>query len=340
MKRWILAVLMGLFAIRGFTQDSEKPVIVITPVDLFDVDEKSGELLFRRMQSEFVNTNKFKVVDRGSFDKLRNELEFQGSDWSNPDKIAEMKKAFNARFIVTSTVESYEGVLYVTINIIDVNTTQIISSENSNVKNIQELMNGQLKMLITKVSSKVQVDISDSSYIIGGFGPGGGIVFYYSQEGFKVYNSDGTSSVFHYLECSQEVLGVCSWCPDTSGSGYCDIVTRTVLGYGKINTERILSSKHKGESLSISNCAAMLCNSYYTTNTKKGDWWLPSKDELDLMWQNFNKAGILDDGVYWSSSEREDYNYQAWMQSFYYAVQEDEYKTSKYSVRAIRAFNN
>ena len=51
-------------------------------------------------------------------------------------------------------------------------------------------------------------------YNIGDLGPGGGIVFYYSQTGFPVYKTDSTTPVIcHYLECSQEELGNIPWCP-------------------------------------------------------------------------------------------------------------------------------
>lgn len=335
MKKLILSLFLGMCAFGLFAQaqtNSQKPVIVITPVDLYDVDEKSGDLLFRRIQSEFVNTYRFSVVDRGALSKILAEKEFQdNSDWSSPEKVARLKEAFNAQYIVTSVIESYDYMLSVTINIIDVNTTQIVASENSNEKSVKDLMSGKLKNLIIRVSSKVQTDSAQSSYLIGGVGEGGGIVFYYSKEGFPVYNADGNSSTFHYLECSYDVLGRVEWGKDGS------IDTKYGIGYGKLNTKKISDAN---TSRTASNCAAKLCLSFSTMNTSAGDWWLPSKDELNLIYENLKKQGFIEDGDYffWSSSSYSK-NY-AWTQRFLDGYQ-DYYRYSGYTdnyVRAIRAF--
>ena len=337
MKKLILSLFLGMCAFGLFAQaqtNSQKPVIVITPVDLYGVDEKSGDLIFRRIQSEFVNTYRFSVVDRGALSKILAEKEFQdNSDWSSPEKVARLKEAFNAQYIVTSVIESYDDMLSVTINIIDVNTTQIVASENSNEKSVKDLMSGKLKNLVIRVSTKVQTDSVQSSYLIGGMGEGGGIVFYYSKEGFPVYNADGSSSTFHYLECSYDVLGEVESSANHGKNG---------IGYGKLNTKKISDE----ETLrTASNNAAKLCLSFFTMNTSAGDWWLPSKDELNLIYENLKKQGFIDDeGFFWSSSSHiyDSYDspcYQIFSDgSQYYADFHDYYDKVTYSVRAIRAF--
>ena len=336
MKKLILSLFLGMCAFGLFAQaqtNSQKPVIVITPVDLYDVDEKSGDLLFRRIQSEFVNTYRFSVVDRGALSKILAEKEFQdNSDWSSPEKVARLKEAFNAQYIVTSVIESYDYMLSVTINIIDVNMTQIVASENSNEKSVKDLMSGKLKNLVIRVSTKVQTDSVQPSYLIGGMGEGGGIVFYYSKEGFPVYNADGSSSTFHYLECSYDVLGKVKWGEEG------DIDTKEGIGYGKLNTQTISDAN---TSRTASNCAAKLCLSFSTMNTSVGDWWLPSKDELNLIYENLKKQGFIEDGDFFWSSSSYSKNY-AWAQRFLDGYQ-DDYGYSGYDgyvpyVRAIRAF--
>ena len=333
MKKLILSLFLGMCAFGLFAQaqtNSQKPVIVITPVDLYDVDEKSGDLIFRRIQSEFVNTYRFSVVDRGALSKILAEKEFQdNSDWSSPEKVARLKEAFNAQYIVTSVIESYEDMLSVTINIIDVNTTQIIASENSNEKSVKDLMSGKLKNLVIRVSSKVQTDSAQFSYLIGGMGEGGGIVFYYSKEGFPVYSADGSSSIFHYLECSYDVLGKAEW-------GDVGVInTKEGIGYGKFNTKTISDAN---TSRTASNCAAKLCLSFSTMNTSAGDWWLPSKDELNLIYENLKKQGFIEgEDEIWSSSADNNSSFAC----THYFLSGKNYtfsRSDKYSVRAIRAF--
>jgi len=65
-------------------------------------------------------------------------------------------------------------------------------------------------------------------------------------------------------------------------------------------------------------------------------WKLPTKDELNLLYQNKDKIGDFADYDYWSSTENST-NY-AWLQSFYDGSQIDYGKSSPNNVRAVRAF--
>ena len=179
------------------------------------------------------------------------------------------------------------------------------------------------------------------TYNIGDTGPGGGIIFYYSKVGFDVYEPDGSVKKCHYLEVSKFDLGKISWCSRKSGADCCNITTLTAVGAGRINTFKIIKSYHSGGTITKENCAALACNSYSTATTKAGDWFLPSKDELNLLYQNLGKRVLLsnttNDNWYWSSSQ--DNNLTAWDQRFSDGVQHDyDFKYYTYSVRAVRAF--
>ncbi|MFT5169375.1 MAG: hypothetical protein ACI8P3_004624 [Saprospiraceae bacterium] len=85
--------------------------------------------------------------------------------------------------------------------------------------------------------------------------------------------------------------------------------------------------------------AINLCAEYKVDNFD--DWYLPSKEELDLVYQNLKKRGlgsfsVNNDDYYWSSTE-DDTNY-AWEQTFYDGYQGCEKKNSLNHVRAVRAF--
>ena len=68
------------------------------------------------------------------------------------------------------------------------------------------------------------------------------------------------------------------------------------------------------------------------------DWFLPSRDELDLMYQNLKKNGVggFSDDWYWSSSEYGIAN--ACYQHFGKNRQYYKYKNYINLVRAVRAF--
>ena len=71
------------------------------------------------------------------------------------------------------------------------------------------------------------------------------------------------------------------------------------------------------------------------------DWFLPSKDELNLMYGNLYKAvptlgGFSNDIYYWSSSEYGAND--AWIQYFLYGNQPRYYRSNSVRVRPVRAF--
>ena len=71
--------------------------------------------------------------------------------------------------------------------------------------------------------------------------------------------------------------------------------------------------------------------------TKLGKGWtLPTKDELNILYQNRYKIIGFADYFYWSSSEY-DHSY-AWYQSFYDGDQDYYEKHTTYYVRPIRSF--
>ena len=93
--------------------------------------------------------------------------------------------------------------------------------------------------------------------------------------------------------------------------------------------------------------AARICNELQVTEGGKtyGDWYLPSKEELNLMYQNkatidatagVNGGSGFASAYYWSSTEFNNNN--AWGQNFANGAQLTSLKTNADRVRAVRAF--
>lgn len=85
--------------------------------------------------------------------------------------------------------------------------------------------------------------------------------------------------------------------------------------------------------------AKSLCSKY--RGGGYSDWYLPSEDELNLVYINLRRTGkISGNDLFWSSSEINDN--RAWSQRFSDGNQYNDYgnsKNSANSVRAVRAFN-
>ncbi len=144
----------------------------------------------------------------------------------------------------------------------------------------------------------------------------GGIIFYLDASGQ------------HGLIAAPADLGyTIQW---TNGFYIITDAVRDSLYGGKANTERIIIKQ------GAAGGAAALCADYHGGGF--GDWYLPSKYELDLMYHNLKLDGIggFSDEFYWSSSEESDTN--AWLQYFLNGNQYAFDKTNYLSVRAVRTF--
>ena len=310
MKKLIFVLLMLLVA-TSVTFTQEKPTVVIVPFDVVGVDEGEANVLFEVFTSDFAGLGKARVVDRNSFDKIKAQHAFQTSDWSNSDKIAQLGKALNANMVITGQLMSFKGTLVATFRMLDVNTVEIIASATERTSGTDELF-GKLESMAKKLANNINSSTSSIKlfYDIGDEGPGGGIVFYYSEEGFDVYQADGSVERCNYLEVSPKQIAYTSWCTRNPKTYCCTVKTKNGIGYGKQNTYKIMSVSHKCGPVNMSNCAAYACYNYTTSTTKVGDWFLPSMAELGILYKNLaireKVSKVVTSGWIWSSCEASD----------------------------------
>ena len=166
-------------------------------------------------------------------------------------------------------------------------------------------------------------------YTVGDRGPAGGYVFYDDQDG-------GPTITGRYLEVAPaytEFHGV-EWGTNGTLIGG----TGTAIDTGTNNTYRIcnaLTQNPEPEDRAAELCSDLVVGSYT-------DWFLPSKDEIELIYQNLHKnsLGGFSSTFYWSSSEST--STSAWMRHFggesgsdYI---DDRTKTNSFYVRAVRNF--
>jgi hypothetical protein len=105
---------------------------------------------------------------------------------------------------------------------------------------------------------------------------------------------------------------------------------------GKYNTQMI-NWNQGGATSAAAICGNLSLGGY-------DDWYLPSIEELNKMYQNIGQGNALGLGnvggfasdYYWSSTELDNSN--AWRQGFGYGYSTYNFKTNSYYVRAVRAF--
>ena len=168
---------------------------------------------------------------------------------------------------------------------------------------------------------------NDGTYAIGDTGPSGvGIVFYITDgglHGLEVAPSDQSTSQV--------------WIEGGSTQSTANGNTGTAIGTGLANSNAIIDQPgHTGS-------AAQVCRAYNGGGLT--DWYLPSKDELNAIWDNLvndgsgNNSGVggFAASSYWSSSENTAND--AFSKGFFYpGNQYNGLKSNARYVRAVRAF--
>lgn len=149
---------------------------------------------------------------------------------------------------------------------------------------------------------------------------GGGIIFWIDSSGQHGLIASTSDTSYLTIKWSDRYY------PKTGATG-------TAVGTGAANTQKIIAVQGR-----TYNYAALVCANY--RGGGYSDWFLPSKDELFLLYKQKNVVGGFIRGGYWSSSEfpSQFVNSLAWQQYFYSDLATLSHKDRVDGVRAIRAF--
>ena len=175
--------------------------------------------------------------------------------------------------------------------------------------------NGNTTELIECIYAENYYDCDGSLTVEIGNEVFGGMVFYMSDDlktGLVVSTEDQSNAA--------------NWgCQGTSIDG----ASNDQIGSGLQNTLGIINDCNQN------NIAAKICNEL-TLNGYE-DWYLPSKDELNLIFTNLHSQGLGNfSSIYWSSSQYSDFF--AWIQNFNGGSQNYDGKYANRQVRAVRSF--
>lgn len=184
--------------------------------------------------------------------------------------------------------------------------------------------------------------------VVGDTGPGGGKVFYVAPTS---YTSPGSAceQACKYLEAAPigwiksatpagqtncSLAGTSTVDPRCAWSGITTTsigTTQTGIGSGYANTSAIITQSN------VAGRAATVARAFQGGG--KTDWFLPSRDELGLLYEK-KSASAFASGYYWSSSEHMDGTALYWYfgRGNYAQSQGYDNKATTYYVRPVRAF--
>jgi hypothetical protein len=321
-----------------------------------------SEYVIDELIANTVNDRVFSVVDRQQLNSIRAELDFQMSGEVDDNTAQALGRMAGAQIIVSGAVSRIGNLYRLRVRALSVESARIEGQFNRNIPDgptIAALAQSQATGYgVSNYSGStaaakpaaaapagavpalagqtaVPTPASDPApapaapaptpppvekvYKIGDAGPAGGIVFY-----DKGNNNGG----WRYLEAAPAHTDfTAEW------GAYGNVIkgTATGMGSGKRNTELIVNYLRGREETGR---AAQLWDALLAED----NWFLPSKDELNLMYTNLKTKGLggFKNEYYWSSSE--DDNISSWYQDFRDGRMSNGDKNKSRSVRAARRF--
>jgi len=330
--------------LNGKVPKSSKVVFLNIKSDYPDL----SEYILSVLSENAVNDGVFSVVDRQQLDSIRVELNFQMSGEVSDKSAQSIGQMLGAQIIVSGAVNKIGTLYRIQVKAIEVQTAGVRGQWSRNVPagatmaalteryapagtavSPAPAVPAQIPAAPVTTPVPVPAPATPMTYKIGDKGPAGGSIF---------YDKGVVTNGWRYLEAAPNDIGPAQWgIFGTNVNGL-----STSVGAGRTNTQRIVSVlSQAGDDGAALLCSALTINGH-------SDWFLPSKDELDLMYKNLRQKGLggFGNGWYWSSSQSNGYpNNDAWIQNFSDGTQADasfgnrpSEKNRANSIRAIRQF--
>ena len=298
--------------------------------------EQFSAYVLEELSEHLVNGRKLVVVDRRELDLIRQEENFQMSGEVSDESAQEIGQKLGAQLIASGSLFATGDTYRLRIRVLNVGSSAVESSSSADIS----AKEGKVMSLIadtrpalaaittqTTAASETAPVQPPGTYRIGDRGPAGGIIFYDKgrhTDGWRFLEAAPVSTEFTTI---WGVWGVGGYnVPAAIGTG---------IGSGKRNTQIIVElQSQRGES----NSAAQLCTSLNINGFT--DWFLPSSDELDLIFWNLKKEGFGDFGneMYLSSSKSSTNDQTIYALMFRSGMEIFFSGPIQASVRAVRAF--
>jgi len=183
---------------------------------------------------------------------------------------------------------------------------------------------GDMPSDIGTATPSIKVSSEQQAYAIGDTGPAGGKIF--------ITPSTSGNTTGLYFEAAPVATEVSrTWATGANQSAVATGADGTLIGTGEANTLDIVAQSGNVTATS----AAVYCDSLSYGGFI--DWFLPSKNELNQMYDNKTTIGGFSSVAYWSSSESAAST--AWSQNFSTGTQTSVSKSTASYVRPVRSFS-
>jgi hypothetical protein len=338
MKKLYSPLLFFVFALfPAFILHAQKePRIAITSFVVDSTDQNAiedADAMRRIVYADFSVNGQGTLIFNGETDRIVKEKSVNLKEIYLPRNTSKFQES-NVKYIITGYVNFYpeEKRYRLRLCFIDTETADFLVDETAQMESDGKNLSSKTKKLadifISKINSGKYLNFAETpAYAIGDTGPAGGLIFFIKP------NSQGG---WRYLESAPRGIEFkAPWGYYKDGYyGPDGNDTKAELGSGLENT-KLLSSLFWGDHEIGS--AAVFCGLLEYNNFH--DWYLPSKDELHLLWENLAQKGLGDfsSDAYWSSTQST--NNDVWFETLNDGKQYfNGKKTDILYVRAIRQF--
>jgi len=283
MKKFLLTTVLLLLSTLVFSQER----IAVFPFEDMDnlLTKNESVFFYRQFSNEFTNKNagRFTIVPRQDVEKLFNaEEKFQLSDLSAKAKTAETQRVLNGTRILSGIIGKVGNRITISVSLYTFpELSQLPGGVDKRVANKDALFD-----LIPELVKEMQNNILGKIYKIGDIGPAGGYIF---------YDKGNYTDNWRYLEAAPDYT---EWREiEHGGRGYVWNDEETDIGSGKEKTKEILIEDEYREKTAAKLCDGLIVNGFK-------DWFLPSIEELNLMYINLRRKGRGNFALvwYWSST--------------------------------------
>ena len=249
-----------------------------------------SEYVVDELISNTVTDRIFSVADRSG---IQQQDFFQLSGELDDITAVSIGQNMGVQTIISGSITRFGDLLRLRVRALNVETSQIAGQFVRNIPGSQLFAllttnNHQASGLRQPSSTQYRSPQSSAVYRIGDTGPAGGIIFY-----DKGHNFGG----WQYLEAAppETELSAVTFSP----SGHFALIGSRGYGDGYENTNKFIELfQRTGAGI---NTAPWLCSELNINGFS--DWYLPSLDELLLMYNNLysKRLGGFKSSVYWSS---------------------------------------
>ena len=118
-----------------------------------NVSQADASIVGDFLRTELVNTRLFLVMDRNNMDSVLAEQKFQNSGCTEQQCAVEMGKLLNVKQMLVGSLSKLLDTYYITVNVVDVGTGEIISSYDGDAANSKELKSA-CKTIVAKIAAR------------------------------------------------------------------------------------------------------------------------------------------------------------------------------------------